>query len=350
MANTVLTDTGAANAVSPRKTVRYDTAGGSTIEEYVMQAADKATFYAGNLAPYTLTNAPFAKPASAVEEVIEDGEARVTIYRDYGYSGSGSAVDPATQDLSVQVEIISQERRENLSQIPYFASNKISSFPDVSGATDAAKLKNIRLRVLNILLNTPRGQRPSPNDVYIPDFLPTLDGASPSWDKWLELAGDLESVNLDAVTDGRYLAGAETWTLGIPVSWLLGGTDNGTPSALLNTGSAWPEFAIYQFAFENGIEDIFKFEYVLRKNTVRSTAYASQQSLVNVGKAFTHANIFTEIGVASGALKFAFSSDFTGGYWIKQAPQIRWEGGGNFSIRQDYIFTSVINSNFYALA
>jgi hypothetical protein len=363
----IYTDTGSANAVRPYREIVYDTAGGRQIEKYVLAQGDVASFYAGTLAPYTSTNAPFYRAAtSVVEKCEDDGMAYIDIYRDYGYNSAGGVVDPTTDNLSVQVEIISQESHRPLSQIPYFQSNLLSSYLDATGQSTANLLKNIRLRVLNELLNLPRSQRPSPNDTYIPEFAPIIPAASAAWDKFLETAGDLDSINLDAKktmadTSERFLFGRadgsvtesnanDPWSLALPVSWLLGGDENETPAGLQNGGSAWPEWPIYEFAYENGVEDILGYEYILRVNRTRSTAFASQQSLVNVNKAFTHSNIFTEIGVSSGAVKFAFSSDFTGGYWIKQAPQIRWDGSGAFSIRQDYIFTSKINSNFYALA
>jgi hypothetical protein len=361
-----LTDTGNANAVQIQKNVIYDTAGGRTVEEYVMDPADKASFYAGTLAPYTSSSAPFAFPASSVEERQEDGVLYVTITRDFGYDASGAAVDPTTDDLVVQVEIISQERRDSLSQIPYLRANPITSYPDSTGQTDANLLKNIRLRVLIELLSTPQSQRPGLNDSYIPSVAAISPSASPAWAKFLELADTLDGVDLDAEvtvdSTDRFTFGRgesdvsanlnESWNLPIPVAWLLGGNQNGTPSALLNSSASWTEFDVYAHAYRFGIEEVFKFDTILRKNVTRSNAFAAQASLVNVGKAFTHANIFTELGVASGALKFAFSSDFTGSYWLKLAPQIRWSGGGNFQIQQDYINTSgaEFNSNFYSLA
>lgn len=361
-----LTDTGNPNAVQTVKTTVYNTAGGQRVEEYAMAPGDVASFKAGTLAPFTSSAAPFAYPAAQVEERLEDGIAYITITRDFGYNNLGGVIDPTSDDLSVQVEVVFQERRESLSQIPYLKTNLITSFPDATGQTEANLLKNIRLRVLHELLAMPQSQRPGLNDSFIPSVANIIPDASPAWAKFLEKAGTLDGITLN---DTHAISGAdkfnfgrddgtvesnpnEAWNLPIPIAFLLGGNSNGTPAALLNGGSSWPEWDIYAHAYKFGIEQIFQFDYILRKNTTRSSAYATQQSLVNVGKAIAHANIFAEIGVASGSVKFSFSSFFTGGYWIKMAPNIRWLGGGNFQIQQDYLFLegTVFNSYFYATA
>jgi hypothetical protein len=382
MGRKFFTDTGADRGTQTKREITWDNAGGQQVEVYVIDPATKAAFYAGTLPPYTGSSAPFALPAASVDEVCEDGILTITIRRDFGYDNSGTIVDPTTADLDVRYEILGSQRTDPATQIEYLRSNQVKDFPnrtDVNGGTEANRLKNIRLRTLLELLKLPQGERPSASENYLPAFASHVKGFDPAWDSFLLRAGTIpgntspaDDVNLNeskAVTINNnganidrsvYLFGRgsdevtattvnDNWTLAIPVSHLLGGDESNTPATLQNGGVAWPEFGIYQHAFENGVEGVLRYDYILRKTTSRSNAYAAQHALQNVGKIKPHANILAEIGAAAGDLVFSFSADFTGTGWLKQAPDITFEPNNGFTIRQDYINLSVkeLNTNFY---
>lgn len=372
------TDTGSANAVEVRRDTSYDHNTGQKVETYVMAEDDVSTFLAGNLPPYTSSQAPFAFPVASFSESRENGVATITIIRDFGYNDSGAITDPTSDDLSETFEILSVEKTDPLSQIPYLKNNLITSYPNVDTETTANLLKNIRLRTLHELLALPQSERPSPSDSYLPTFVTQFKKFDPAWDEFLVQAGSIpgetgsDDVNLNQFKnvaledDGTektrpvYVFGRdselvtketmmEEWSLKIPVSHLLGGDQSITPSSLQDGGSAWPEWGIFEHVFDNGTEGIFRYDYMLRKSTTRSSAYTAQHSLLNVGKIKPHANILSELGASSGDLRFVFTSDFTGTGWLKQAPNITTQANGSFKITQDYLNVSAkeLNTNIY---